>query len=123
MGPGSEVWEVDVEVAEELPLVGRMGGTPVAVVVVMAVEMTVVVEDEGKGAQELRAQTRSVGQQPPPKLAAQDWTLRGHAELVEVETIVLRDVLVRVEDDAKTVKVCVITVVTTKEEFMAPEYL
>lgn len=80
MGPISEVIVDEVEVVVEVavedavpdPLVGRTGGDPVAVVVNKAVETTVVVEDAGRGAQELRAQTRSVGQQPPPRLAAQD---------------------------------------------------
>ncbi len=111
-----------MEAELEDPLVGRMGAAPVAVVVVMTLEMMVVVEDEGRGAQELRAQTRSVGQQPPPRLAAQDWTFKGHAEVVDVETTVLTDVLVLVEEEAVTVNVCVMTVVTTKEEFMAPMF-
>lgn len=61
-----------VEVEESL--VGRTGGTPVAVdVPVVLVDIVVVVVVE-IGAQEApEAQTRSVGQHPPPRLTGQLW--------------------------------------------------
>lgn len=108
----------------EVLLMGRTGTVPVAeeVVVIMLVETTVVVDDGGIGAQELAAQTRSVGQQPPPRDAGQDWTFKGHAEVLDVaEVMVLSDVLVMVEGSAPmAVIVWVMTAVTIRLEFSAP---
>lgn len=104
-----------------VPLVGRTGGTPVAEVVVVRLDEIEVDVDvvEGRGAHELEAQTRSVGQQPPPRLAGQDCTFKGQA-VADVDVTVLTDVLVRVDEKAVTVKVCVMTVVTTTAGSRAP---
>lgn len=108
-----------VRVGVVVPLVGRTGMTPVAeVVVVRLVDGEVEDAEEEDGAHELKAQTRSVGQQPPPKLAGQAWTLRGQA-VDDVDVTVLKDVLVRVTEEAVTVNVRVMTVVTTAGGSMA----
>src|SRR6187402_1427367 len=91
-------------------LVGLIGAPPVAVVVpegLVEVVIAVVLDDDGRGAQELRAHIRSVEQQPPPKEEGQDWTFNGQAVVVDVEVIVFTAVLVRVDADAVTVKSCV----------------
>lgn len=111
-------------VVDEVPLVGLTGSTPVAEVVVVRLVETDVEDDDDEeaGAHELRAQTRSVGQHPPPKLAAQDCTFRGQA-VAEVDVTVLTDVVVRVDEEAVTVKVRVIIVVTTTAGSKAPIYI
>ena len=115
---------VVVRVELVVPLVGRTGRTPVAEVVVVRlvdgdVEEEEEEEEEEDGAHELRAQTWLVAQHWPPRLAGQAWEFRGQA-VVDVEVTVLTDVLVRVTEEAVTVKVRVMTVVTTTGGSKAP---
>ena len=110
---------VVVRVEVVVPLVGRTGRTPVAEVVVVRLVDGDEEEEDDDGAHELRAQTWLVAQHWPPRLAGQACEFRGQA-VDDVEVTVLTDVLVRVTEEAVTVKVRVMTVVTTTGGSMAP---
>lgn len=91
---------VVVDEDEVLSLVGRIGADAVFVVVVV-VEIDVEVEVERAG-QVTEPQARSVGQQPPPKVAGQDWKPE-----LQVRDLVIIEVVVAVE------AVVVLGVITT----------
>jgi len=115
----------------DVSLVGRTGATPVAVVRPVAVRLVaVVVEPRGKP-HDSEAQTRSMGQHPPPRVAGQAWKLGEQTSVVcrpvYVSVVVdtgitaLTIVLVLIDGGAVTpVKVWVTTTVTRSVGFITP---